>query len=167
MRVILVGFPGCGKSSAGKKLAARIGCDFVDLDDAFEETYHVSIPVFFAKYSETAFRSCERKVLLDNLQRDNVVISSGGGTPCFSDNMQLMKDSGVVVYIKMASASLFDRLSHAKRIRPLVQNKTSEELRAYIETNLPLRESFYQQAHLTVKGESIDIDGLCMEIREH
>ena len=166
MRVILVGFPGSGKSSVGKKLAAKLGCDFVDLDDAFEEAYHVSIPDFFAKYNEPAFRSCERKVLLDKLAMDNVVLSAGGGTPCFADNMDTMKQSGIVVYIKMAPASLFDRLSHAKRVRPLVQNKTPEELRAFIDTNLPLRETFYNQAHLTVKGESIDIDSLCEELRK-
>ncbi len=164
MRIILVGFPGCGKSSVGKKLAAKLGYGFVDLDEAFEEEYRISIPGFFQKYNEPAFRSCERKVLLDKLQLDNVVISSGGGTPCFSDNMQLMKDSGTVVYIKMAPASLFDRLSHAKRMRPLVQNKTPEELRAYIDTTLPLREPIYQQAHLTVKGESIDIEALCEKV---
>ena len=165
MRVILVGFPGCGKSSVGKKLAAKLGYGFVDLDEAFEEEYHISIPDFFQKYNETAFRSCERKVLINKLQLDNVVISSGGGTPCFSDNMQLMKDSGIVVYIKMAPASLFDRLSHAKRPRPLVQNKPPEELQQYIDNTLPLREPVYQQAHLTVKGESIDIDGLCKELK--
>ena len=165
MRVILVGFPGSGKSSVGKKLAAKLGCEFVDLDNAFEEEYHVSIPDFFQKYNETAFRSCERKVLLDKLALDNVVLSAGGGTPCFSDNMQLMKNSGVVVYIKMAPASLFDRLSHAKRVRPLVQNKTPEELQQYIDNTLPLRETFYQQAHLIVKGESIDVDNLCEEVK--
>ena len=166
MRVILVGVPGSGKSSVGKKLAAKLGCDFVDLDEAFEEEYRISIPVFFQKYSEPAFRSCERKVLLDKLQLENVVISSGGGTPCFADNMATMKQFGIVVYIKMAPASLFDRLSHAKRVRPLVQNKTPEELRAYIDTNLPLRETFYNPAHLTVKGESIDIEGLCEEVKK-
>ena len=166
MRVILVGFPGCGKSSVGKKLAAKLGYGFVDLDEAFEEEYHITIPVFFQKYNETAFRSCERKVLLNKLQLDNAVISSGGGTPCFSDNMQLMKDSGIVVYIRMAPASLFDRLSHAKRPRPLVQNKTPEELQQYIDNTLPLREPVYQQAHLTVKGESIDIEALCEEVRK-
>ena len=165
MRIILVGFPGSGKSSVGKKLAAKLGCDFVDLDEAFEEEYRISIPVFFQKYNEPAFRSCERKVLLDKLQLENVVISSGGGTPCFADNMAIMKQFGIVVYIKMAPASLFDRLSHAKRVRPLVQNKSPEELRAYIDTNLPLRETFYQQAHLTVKGENIDIEGLCRELK--
>lgn len=166
MRVILVGFPGCGKSSVGKKLAAKLGYGFVDLDEAFEEEYHISIPDFFQKYNETAFRSCERKVLINKLQLDNVVISSGGGTPCFSDNMQLMKDSGIVVYIKMAPASLFDRLSHAKRPRPLVQNKTPEELQQYIDNTLPLREFVYQQAHFTVKGESIDIEALCEKVRK-
>ena len=165
MRVILVGFPGCGKSSVGKKLAAKSGLRFVDLDEAFEEEYHITIPDFFQKYNETAFRSCERKVLINKLQEDDIVLSSGGGTPCFSDNMQLMKESGVVVYIKMAPASLFDRLSHAKRPRPLVQNKTPEELQQYIDNTLPLREPVYQQAHLTVKGESIDIDGLCRELK--
>lgn len=166
MRIILVGFPGCGKSSVGKKLASKLGYGFVDLDEAFEEEYHITIPDFFRKYNETAFRSCERKVLVNKLQQDNIVLSSGGGTPCFSDNMQLMKDSGLVVYIKMAPASLFDRLSHAKRVRPLVQNKTPEELRAYIDTTLPLREPVYQQAHLTVKGESINIEEVCEEIRK-
>ena len=165
MRVILVGFPGCGKSSVGKKLAAKSGLRFVDLDEAFEEEYHITIPDFFQKYNETAFRSCERKVLINKLQEDDIVLSSGGGTPCFSDNMQLMKDSGIVVYIKMAPASLFDRLSHTKRPRPLVQNKTHEELQQYIDNTLPLREPVYQQAHLTVKGESIDIDGLCRELK--
>ena len=166
MRVILVGFPGCGKSSVGKKLAAKLGYGFVDLDEAFEEEYHISIPDFFQKYNETAFRSCERKVLINKLQLDNVVISSGGGTPCFSDNMQLMKDSGIVVYIKMAPASLFDRLSHAKRPRPLVQNNPPEELQQYIDNTLPLREPVYQQAHFTVKGESIDIEALCEKVRK-
>ena len=165
MRVILVGFPGCGKSSVGKKLAAKSGLRFVDLDEAFEEEYHITIPDFFQKYNETAFRSCERKVLINKLQEDDIVLSSGGGTPCFSDNMQLMKDSGIVVYIKMAPTSLFDRLSHAKRPRPLVQNKTPEELQQYIDNTLPLREPVYQQAHLTVKGESIDIDGLWRELK--
>ena len=166
MRVILVGFPGCGKSSVGKKLAAKLGYGFVDLDEAFEEEYHITIPDFFQKYNETAFRSCERKVLINKLQEDDIVLSSGGGTPCFSDNMQLMKDSGIVVYIKMAPASLFDRLSHAKRPRPLVQNKTPEELQQYIDNTLPLREPVYQQAHFTVKGESIDIEALCEEVRK-
>ena len=166
MRVILVGFPGCGKSSVGKKLAAKLGYGFVDLDEAFEEEYHITIPDFFQKYNETAFRSCERKVLINKLQEDDIVLSSGGGTPCFSDNMQLMRDSGIVVYIKMAPVSLFDRLSHAKRPRPLVQNKTPEELQQYIDNTLPLREPVYQQAHLTVKGESIDIEALCEEVRK-
>lgn len=166
MRVILVGFPGCGKSSVGKKLASKLGCDFVDLDEAFEEEYRISIPVFFQKYNEPAFRSCERKVLIKKLQEDKIVLSSGGGTPCFSDNMQLMKDNGIVVYIKMAPASLFDRLSHAKRPRPLVQNKTPEELRTYIDNTLLLREPTYQHAHLTVKGESIDIEEVCEKIRD-
>ena len=147
MRVILVGFPGCGKSSVGKRLAAKLGCGFVDLDAAFEEAYHVSIPIFFARYNETAFRSCERKVLLDN--------------------MQLMKEKGVVVYIKMSPISLFDRLTHAKRPRPLVQKRTPEELRQYIETTLSQREAFYNQAHITVKGESIDIDGLCDKLMQN
>ena len=166
MRVILVGFPGCGKSSVGKKLAAKLGYGFVDLDEAFEEEYHITIPDFFQKYNETAFRSCERKVLINKLQEDDIVLSSGGGTPCFSYNMQLMRDSGIVVYIKMAPVSLFDRLSHAKRPRPLVQNKTPEELQQYIDNTLPLREPVYQQAHLTVKGESIDIEALCEEVRK-
>ncbi len=167
MRIILIGFPGCGKSSAGKRLAAKLGCKFVDLDDAFEEAYHVSIPIFFARYNETAFRSCERKVLLDKLQEDNIVLSSGGGTPCFADNMQLMKENGTVVYIKMSPASLFDRLTHAKRPRPLVQKRTPEELRQYIETTLSQREVFYNQAHLTVKGESIDIEGLYKKLLQN
>lgn len=166
-RIVLVGFPGCGKSTVGKKLAAKLSYGFVDLDNAIEEAYHLSIPEFFAKYGETAFRTCEQKVLMDQLSLDNIVISTGGGTPCSHQNMELIKAHSVSVYIQMAPASLLNRLSHAKRVRPLIQNMTQPQLQQYIDSTLAEREPFYLQAQLTVKGESIDVEELVEKIIKH
>lgn len=159
-RIVLVGFPGCGKSTVGKKLASKLSYGFVDLDNAIEEAYHLSIPEFFAKYGENGFRTCEQKVLTNKLSEDNIVISAGGGTPCFFQNMELINAHSISVYIQMVPQSLFHRLSHAKRARPLVQNMTPPELQQYIDSTLAIREPFYLQAHLTVKGESLDVEEL-------
>lgn len=159
-RIALVGFAGCGKSFIGKKLARYLNFDFVDLDDAFEEAYHLSIADFFKKYGENAFRQCEQKVLNDNLLKDNVVLALGGGTPCFGQNMQHIVENCFTVYVKMSPLSLHHRLQNAKRVRPLTQNLNSEELMNYIEKTLARREEFYNQANVCVKGENFDLEAL-------
>lgn len=156
--VALVGFSGVGKSTVGKKLAGKLNYSFIDLDQYFEQKYCFSIPTFFQQFGEPLFRELERKVLEEVLQKDKVVIATGGGTACFFDNMALINGKCTSIYLQMAEKSIFERLSHSKRPRPLTSSLSAEELRNYIHSTLEKREPFYLQAHLTLKGENFDID---------
>lgn len=156
-RIVLVGFPGSGKSTVGKRLAAQLGLNFVDLDRKIEEKYKLSIPDFFAKYGEIPFRQCEYYLLNEVLTMDHCVISVGGGAPCYCDAMDLIVENSVSVYIKMSVKSLHSRLLQSVSRRPLIAGKTSSELMSYIEDVLPDREKYYQRASLCVKGENLDM----------
>ena len=158
--IVLVGFPGSGKSTVGRRLASRLSLPFFDTDSFFEEKYHISISDFFTKYGEDFFRICEHQVLMELLSMSPCVIATGGGMPCHLDSMRLINSSALSIYIKLSPKSLFNRLLHSKKIRPLLSGKSSEELFAYIEEVLPQREVFYNQAELCVKGENVDVNEL-------
>jgi shikimate kinase len=166
-QIILIGFAGAGKSTIGKKLASRIGWDFIDLDDAFEKKYCMKISDFFLKYEEKNFRQCEHLLLKQYLNIKETVLSTGGGTPCFFNNIDLITQSGLTIYIKMSPASLFNRLINAKKTRPFIQHKTSEEIQKYIDKTLSKREQFYNQATLHIKGEDINMQNLIDRIKLH
>lgn len=165
-RIILVGFPGSGKSTVGKALAAFVNYRFVDLDYAIEAHYHTTIPAFFNKFGEEAFRICEYQVLKDVLKEEKIVLSTGGGTPCFFNAMELINRSGVSVYIKMPVQSLYNRLADAKRKRPLFVGKSQDELKTYIKALLEEREPVYRQASITVDGDNVDIPALAAQIQK-
>jgi len=129
-----------------------------------EERYKISVYDCFEKYGEDAFRQLEYNILKEALQQDNVVIATGGGAPCFSNAMTLINENGFSIYIEMSPKSLVHRLLHAKVTRPLTKNKTEEELSIFVNEQLTFREPFYKQAHLTVKGENIDIISLLLSI---
>jgi shikimate kinase len=161
MKIYIIGYMGAGKSTVGKRLANRLDIPFIDLDDAFEAKYRYSIPRFFDHFGEEKFREFEHQCLREiSNEHEDAVISTGGGTACFHDNMQLMHEHGVTVYIKMHPRSLAHRLNNARRIRPIVRDIENNEMRGFIEDQLSEREIFYEQATLTVKGESLDIDEL-------
>ncbi|MBC34926.1 MAG: shikimate kinase [Bacteroidetes bacterium] len=165
MRIFLIGYMGSGKSTVGRKLATRLGMDLIDLDDYIESKYKIAIHDFFEKYDEAAFRKIESDMLIEVSQKDNLIISTGGGTPCFNDNIEIINKSGLSVYVKMHPKSLYTRLINAKRIRPLVRDLKGDELLTRIENHLAERSQFYEQAHLTVKGEDIDLDQLIEKIK--
>jgi shikimate kinase len=102
----------------------------------------------------------EYNILVESLQQENVVIATGGGAPCFSDAMKLIVENAFSIYIEMSPKSLAQRLLHAKITRPLTKNKTELELFSYVTEQLAFREPLYKQAHLTVKGENIDLQGI-------
>jgi len=156
----LLGFPGSGKTTIAKKLANRLQYQCIDLDLQFEKTYQMSIPDFFKKYGEEVFRKSEHLILKEILHKDHIVISTGGGTPCFHGNMELILENSYSVYLKMSPVSLHHRLVNSKRIRPLVQNKTPEEIKQFIDTMLLVREQYYLQADFVIKGENFDIEQL-------
>ncbi len=151
-RIYLVGFMGCGKSTAGKRLARRLGYRFVDLDKLIEAQYKTSIPLLFEQYDENAFRILEQKALHQTSTFRNTVIATGGGAPCFFDNMDFIKAHGLAVYIYISPKGLADRLLHAKRKRPLISGISEDELVDHITEKLESRKDFYEQAHITVDG---------------
>ena len=156
---------GSGKSTAGKKLASKLGFSFLDTDLLIEEEYKISISNFFEKYGEDVFRRIERNILKEALLNENVVISTGGGTPCILDNMALINKSSFSVYIKMHINSIENRLMNSKKPRPLIKDISQADLRSFIEKQIFEREKYYNQANLIIKGENIDINSIMEALR--
>lgn len=153
MVIILVGFMGCGKTTLGRKLAKQLNYEFVDADDAIEARYQTSVKDIFAKFGEAHFRKLEREFILSLKDRDNMVLSTGGGMPCFGDNMQLLNEIGITFYLQRSVNELANRLIHAKKPRPLIQGKNQAELIDFIATLLPEREFFYLQSRHVLNRE--------------
>lgn len=162
--VFLVGYMGSGKSTVGKKLATKLKCSFIDMDQTIEDMTGKSIESIFNTDGEDAFRQLEHSVLISLLTRKDSVISTGGGTPCFFDNMVMMNKLGLTIYLKMHPDSLAKRILESGTKRPLLQRITPDQLPAYINRHLKERETFYSKAHLTIKGENLKIDELYNEI---
>jgi shikimate kinase len=158
MKIFLVGYMGSGKSTVGRKIATRLQHEFADLDNYIEGKSGIAIPEIFDQLGEEKFRELERDALQDLIKRPKYVISTGGGTPCFFDNMDLMKQNGITIYLKLTTPQLFQRLHRHPENRPLLKGKSDEELKAYIEKNLAIRESYYNKAHFIMDGFTPDVD---------
>jgi len=159
-KVYIIGFMGSGKTTAGKKLATALGWSFVDLDNKIEEEAGKTIPELFKEYGEEYFRNTETKVLKNLKCQADTVISTGGGAPCHSDNMNFMNDTGLTIYLKLTPAQLCSRLSGSEGERPLIKNLDSENLLAFIKEKLSDRERWYTMAAITVGGIDLDISAL-------
>lgn len=164
MRIYLVGYMASGKTYTGPRLAEALGYGFVDLDEMFEAQYRISIQRFFHKYGEEAFRPLERKMLHSTFQLNNHVISTGGGTACFFDNMEQMNQQGLTVYLKQSAEALFQRLKLSRKPRPLIKDAGDEELRKQIENHLNERIPYYEKARIIVDA-AIEIPKLTEIIR--
>jgi shikimate kinase len=154
MRIYLLGYMASGKTNIGRELARMTGMEFADLDDLFEQRYRISIMDFFEKYGENVFRQMEQKVLMDTVLLENVVISTGGGTPCFFDNMQFIRAQGRSVYLRMDASSLSARLRAIRKKRPLLTGVAGEDLETFVQQQLLEREPYYLQADLVLEGTS-------------
>lgn len=155
MKVFLIGFMGCGKTTLGQKLASKLNYPFIDLDKLIEAETGTSIVKYFDEFGETAFRELERKTLQSHSFPQKCIIATGGGAPCFFDNMDWMNQNGVTVYLSLSPLALAGRLEKGKKERPLIRDFNPEELVAFIEKRLEDREVFYNKAKIIVKG--IDI----------
>ena len=151
---------GSGKSTAGKQLAEKLGYRFLDLDEYIEKETNTTISSIFRSQGEHAFRKLESRSLIDLCQFEDCVIATGGGTPCYSENMNLMNRSGKTVYLEVTVKNLVKRLQDKKEHRPLIAGKTSEELMKYISDKLDEREIYYRKAQFIVKGDPLDNDNL-------
>lgn len=148
MRVYLLGYMGSGKSRFGRMISQATGWEFLDLDEVFETRFKISIPDFFLKYDEPAFRMIERSLLLETIGKENIIVSTGGGTPCFFDNMEVILKNGYSIYLRWEPADLKTNILKSRKVRPLLQSVPESNLEKYIIEHLQRREPFYQRAEL-------------------
>ena len=145
-RIILIGYMGSGKTTVGKALSKETGMMFYDLDWYIESRMRKSVSQIFAEKGEEGFRKIEYNMLHEVAEFEDVIISCGGGTPCFFDNMDYLNQQGDVVYLKATPETLYKHLMMAKIERPLLKGKSSEELIVYITEHLKERAPFYEKA---------------------
>lgn len=156
IRVFLIGYMGAGKTTLGKALARRLSVPFVDLDWYIEERFHKTVGELFAGRGEKAFRELEKKMLHEVAEFEDVIISTGGGTPCFFDNMDFMNKVGKTVFLKVHPDVLFGRLRVAKQQRPILREKTDEELKDFIVRALEERKPLYTRAKHVFDADELD-----------
>jgi shikimate kinase len=147
---------GAGKTTIGRALSRELGIPFYDLDWYIESRRHKTVSQIFAEQGEEAFRKIEYNMLHEVAEFENVIISCGGGTPCFFDNMDYMNQQGQVVYLKASPDVLYSHLQMGKTERPLLKGKSPDELIAFIKAQLEQREPFYSKARYTLDVSLMD-----------
>lgn len=157
----------CGKSTIGKKLASIMGLEFIDTDKYFEDKYKITIMDFFEKYGEEMFRKFEHDILQELVVRENIIISTGGGLPCYNDNMDIVNQAGISIYLDMPFNAIINRQKNSKQKRPLLQNKTQEEIEEYLKELLSIREPIYKKSKITIKAQNIDFNSLKENIENY
>ena len=166
-RVILIGYMGSGKTTVGKALSKETGMMFYDLDWYIESRMHKSVSQIFAEKGEEGFRKIEYNMLHEVAEFEDVIISCGGGTPCFFDNIDYLNQQGEVVYLKASPETLYKHLLMAKIERPLLKDKSADELIAYITEHLKQREPFYEKArHILDVNVLDDYDKIKISVQQ-
>ena len=163
--IYIIGFMGSGKTTAGKKLASLLGWSFIDLDKRIEEYAGKTIPEIFSQSGEDYFRIIETQLLRNLKMCTKTVISTGGGTPCYIDNMDYMIETGLTIYLKLTPAELKSRLSQSKGKRPLIKDLDQNELTTFIKEKLAVREKWYERSDITMDGIDLDINLLLSHVK--
>ena len=168
MKIVLVGYMASGKSVIGQSLATELGLDFVDLDEKIEQEVGMPIPQIFSERGEIFFRKKEYEVLQKTInETENIVLSTGGGTPCYGNNMKTILDaSDASIYLQLSIPRLVERISAEKNTRPLVQNIKDEDLPEFIGKHLFERRNFYMQAKEIIICDGKSVKEVVDEIKE-
>ncbi len=157
--LFICGFMSAGKTTHGKKLARNIGYHFIDLDQYTEKKFDKTIAELFAEVGEDEFRHIETDSLQECIQdNQKTVIALGGGTPCFNNNIELLKKSGQIIYLQVDAETLLKRVLGVKTNRPLLANQDESDMLLYIKELLQKRASYYEQADLTVYHNNLHED---------
>lgn len=169
MKLFLVGYMGCGKSSLGKKIAKAMGIRFIDTDAEVESREGATIADIFHYEGEEYFRKSERYIIEELAASDeDMVISTGGGVPLWEDNMEVMNQSGVTLYLKRTAEQIASRLSpHGREKRPKLRGLNDEELVAFMRENMAQREPYYCKATLTIDCTPMSDAELVTMIKEY
>jgi shikimate kinase len=155
--IYIIGFMGSGKTTAGKKIASLLGWKFIDLDKKVEEHTGKTIPEIFSEHGETYFRDIETRLLRNLNTCTDTIVSTGGGTPCYNNNMDYMVETGLTLYLKLSVGQLISRLSASKGERPLIKDLDPAELRSFIGEKLAEREKCYSRSEITAEGIDLDM----------
>jgi len=166
MRVYLLGYMGSGKSTLGPKVADELSIPFYDLDDVFEERYRISINDFFSKYGEKYFRDIEHALLLELTKQEEFLLATGGGTPCYYNNLDFMKLHGITVYLRLPFEVLIERLMSSQKKRPVIGGVQDDDFYSHIREHLETRELFYLRSDLIIGSGSLDPGMIAGMIRE-
>ncbi len=135
-----------------------MGLSFIDLDLYIERRYLKSVRQLFEEKGEAAFREIERRMLHEVASFEDTLISTGGGAPCYADNMAFMNERGTTIYLKVSVDELVKRLEAGKNCRPVLQGRKGEELITFVRGSLALREPFYNQAAIVFDTEGMQTD---------
>lgn len=156
MLIFLVGFMGCGKSYIGRNLAPLLHFDYIDMDKYIEEKEGISIAQIFEQKGEAYFRQLEKE-FIENLDTEqNLVISTGGGVPCFFNNMEIMNNKGLTIYLNRSKDTVIERLIKGQHKRPLLSGLNPEQLGDFYEEKLSDRKPFYEKSQLHVGDADVD-----------
>ena len=155
-RIFLTGYMGSGKTTLGRALATELGIPFIDLDHYIEKRYCKTIAQIFAEKGEEGFRDIERRMLHEVGEFEDVIISTGGGTPCFFDNIEYMNAQGTTVYLDVPVERLHIRLCIARSKRPLIKDKNDDELMAFIVEQLEKRAPHYSKAQYSFRADKLE-----------
>lgn len=167
MKIYLIGFMACGKTTVGAELALALGYGFVDLDRYIEAKHRKTIAQIFEADGEERFRAAEQDALGEvALLNGNFVVASGGGTPCFHGGIDAMNGTGITVYLRVEASALASRLMSGNARRPLLWQKSVEELTRYVAKTLRERERFYAQAQVVVDATCLDPHSLAQSIKK-
>ena len=155
-RIILIGYMGAGKTTVGKALAKELHMSFYDLDWYIESRMHKTVKAIFDERGEAGFGKIVHNMLHEVAEFEDIIISCGGGTPCFFDNIDYMNRQGETVYLKATPEVLYGHLKMGKTIRPLLLNKTADEVQVFIREQLAQREPYYSKAKYVLDVNLLD-----------
>lgn len=165
-RIFLIGYMGAGKTTVGRELSKILDLSFIDLDHYIEGRYMKTVDQFFKEFGEEKFRNTERRMLEEISSFEDVIISTGGGAPCFFDNMKLMKEAGTTVYLKASADELAKRLEIARTVRPVLAGRKGDDLKNFIKESLEKREPYYSQADIVFDADKMLTEQDAYEISE-
>lgn len=158
MKIFLIGIMGSGKTYWAQRLATQLDMDWIDLDQQIEKVTDMTVRDIFAIQGEEYFRLKERDTLRQFSGIHNLIIATGGGTPCFHNNIEWMNENGITIWLNVDSHILAERLQRKKYKRPLISHLNDSEIQHFIEHKIKEREPFYAQAKHHITGSQIAIE---------